>query len=146
MALEGERNPVREGEGQTMIADETVLESDGGLGTNREGKPYARSFHDVPWQIWVVVALLAIEGLGNLLIIPAIPWAITWVLWKCLFVVGLVKAWRWVFGLFLVMCAIHVLYFLMLNPVAAFENLVMIGLTCSASRYYFPASAKSAPS
>ena len=53
----------------------------------------------VPWQIWVVVALLSLEGIGNLLAIPSMPIAAVWLFLKCLFVAGLVNRWKWVFAL-----------------------------------------------
>ena len=101
------------------------------------------SMPNVPWQIWVVVALLLIAGIGDLFAIPGYPYAITWILAKCLFIVGLIKGWKWVFGLFLVIAAIHVLYFLFLSPIASILNLILIVLVCSSYRYFFPAPFKS---
>jgi hypothetical protein len=99
------------------------------------------SLRNVPWQIWVVVALLAIEGIfGNLPLIPQVPQAAIWFAAKCLFVVGLVRGWRWVFVLFLVVGAIHVLVFSIQAPFVAFLNLVLMVLTSSALRFYFPKS------
>ena len=31
------------------------------------------SLREVPWQIWVVVVMLGLEGVGNLLLIPQVP-------------------------------------------------------------------------
>jgi hypothetical protein len=92
----------------------------------------------VPWQVWVVVTMLAMEGLGNLLSIPHQPIALYWLLAKCLFITGLIKAWRWVFALFLVIGGLHVIYFLASVPIASLLNAVMIGLLLSARRFYFP--------
>ena len=101
------------------------------------------SMRNVPWQIWVVVALLSLEGIGDLIAVYEYPYAITWIAAKCLFVVGLIKGWKWVFGLFLVIAAVHVLYFLFLSPIASFLNLVLIILVCSSYRYFFPAPIRS---
>jgi hypothetical protein len=98
-----------------------------------------RSPRNVPWQIWVVVAFLTVEGvLGNLPLIPSYPAAATWFAAKCLFVVGLLKGWRWVLVLFLISGVIHVLAFSVQAPFVAFMNLVLVLLTASALRFYFP--------
>lgn len=99
----------------------------------------AGSLQHVPWQIWVVVVFLAAEGvLGNLPAIPQYPVAAYWFAAKCLFVIGLLRRWRWVFVLFLVMAAIHVLAFSVQAPFIAFLNLVTVLLAASALRFYFP--------
>jgi hypothetical protein len=100
------------------------------------------SMQDVPWQVWVVVGMLVLEGSSNLLQIPSNAWAIEWLLAKCLFVAGLINGWRWVFILFQVIATIHVVGFLVPAPFVAFLNLLTIVLTCSAFRFYFPASTK----
>jgi hypothetical protein len=98
-----------------------------------------RSTRKSPWQIWVVITFLAVEGLlGNLPMIPAYPPAAIWFGAKCLFIVGLLKGWRWVFVLFLVIGAIHVLALSTQAPFVAFLNLVLVILTASALRFYFP--------
>jgi hypothetical protein len=98
-----------------------------------------RSPRNVPWQIWVVIAFLAVEGiLGNLPLIPDYPPAAIWFAAKCLFVVGLLKGWRWVFVLFLVVAVIHVLVFSTQAPFVAFLNLVLVLLAASSLRVYFP--------
>jgi hypothetical protein len=85
------------------------------------------------------VALLAIEGIfGNLPLIPQVPKAAIWFAAKCLFIVGLIRAWRWVFVLFLAVGAIHVVGFSAQAPFVAFLNLVLMLLTASALRFYFP--------
>ncbi len=101
------------------------------------------SLKAVPWQIWVVVAFLALEGVGNLTSIPTQPQAAVWFLAKCLFVVGLLRAWKWVFVLFLIEAAIHVVGFLIPSPPVAVVNLLLMGLSCWAYRHYFPVPAKS---
>lgn len=104
----------------------------------------ASSFGEIPWQIWAVVAFLAVEGiLGNLPAIPQNPIAVTWLAAKCLFVVGLLRRWRWVFVLYLVIGVIHVLAFAMQAPFIAFLNLVLVFLTASAIRFYFPKTSTS---
>ena len=100
------------------------------LAANTPTTPSRWSWKAVPWQIWVVVVLLAIEGVGNLNEIPKQPQAIEWFLAKCLFVVGLVRGWKWLFIYFLAGAAIHVLYFLSRSPFVAMENLLLMGLTC----------------
>ena len=62
------------------------VESSGVLSTQPSS-----SLRNVPWQIWVVVALLVLEAVSNLLLIPVIPAAAFWLLAKCLFIVGLVR-------------------------------------------------------
>ena len=82
--------------------------------------------------------MLVIEGIGNLLLIPTVPAALWWFLAKCLFITGLVRGWKWVFCLFLVVSVIHVLYFLQSAPFVASANLFLIVLVATAFRFYFP--------
>ncbi len=100
---------------------------------------------DVPWQIWVVVVWLAIEGVGNLLSVPTQPQAINWLLAKCLFVVGLLRGWRWVFVMFQLAGVIHVFGFMNSAPFVALANLLLMVLTGSAYRFFFSRTGKSAP-
>jgi len=95
------------------------------------------SLQNVPWQIWVVVALLALEGIGNLLYIQKQPMALLWLGAKCFFIFGLLKRWRWVFCLFVIIGVMHVLSFLLQAPIAALINLAMVVLVLSAYRFYF---------
>lgn len=44
----------------------------------------------VPWQIWITVFFLSLEGVGNLLSIPAQPAAARWLAAKVLFITGLI--------------------------------------------------------
>lgn len=92
----------------------------------------------VPWQIWVVVVLLSLEGVSNLFLIPDQPIAFYWLSGKILFITGLLKAWKWVFVLFLVVALQHVIVFLGINVMGSAMNLLLVGLTISARRYYFP--------
>ncbi len=91
----------------------------------------------VPWQIWVVVVLLGLEGLGNLLSVLDQPIALYWLLAKVLFITGLLKGWRWVYFLFLIIAGYHVIGFLGINIVAVLVNLLMVGLVFSARSYFF---------
>jgi hypothetical protein len=92
----------------------------------------------VPWQIWVVVALLGLEGVGNLLSAPIMPIHLWWLAMKCVFILGLIKAWRAVFILFEAIAGLHVVAFLTINIVASFLNLVLIALVASCYRYFWP--------
>jgi len=93
-----------------------------------------------PWQIWVVVAMLALEGIGNLFAIPRQPQAVGWLLAKILFVTGLLRGWRPVFILVLLVSGVHVVYFAVYdsNPMGAVMNFVLILMVASAFRFYFP--------
>lgn len=112
-------------------------EAAGGEGavTDREASPTPR----VPWQIWIVVVMLALEGVGNLLEILDQPAALYWLLGKCLFITGLLKRWVWVYCLFLAFALIHVVAFLPVSPFVSLLNLVLILLAGSARRFYVSA-------
>jgi hypothetical protein len=100
---------------------------------------WRNNIHKVPWQIWVVVVFLALEGIfNNLPIIFVVPAAMIWFGTKCLFILGLLRGWRWVFVVSIIVTTQHVLAFSMDAPFIAFINLVMVLLTASALRYYFP--------
>ena len=99
-----------------------------------------RSLQSVPWQLWVVIGMLALEGVGNLIAIPSQPVAAGWLAAKCLFIAGFVKGWRPVFVLFLIVAGLHVLAFLPISPFVSLLNLVMILLVASTLRYFFPSS------
>lgn len=102
-----------------------------------ELKPIA--WGDIPWQIWVVVTVLSLEGLlSNLPSIPANPVAATWFAAKCLFVAGLLNGWRWVFCLNLLVGILHVLAFSTVAPIVALVNLALVLLVASSLRFYFP--------
>ena len=116
--------------------DEDTIQTPGGPAPAR---PRATSLRDVPWQIWVVVVILAAEGLlSNLPAILKTPIAAFWLLAKCVLILGLLKRWRWVFILCLVLGAIHTLYFSIPAPVVALINLVLVLLVASSLRFYFP--------
>lgn len=96
-------------------------------------------FRTIPWPIWVVVALLSLEGLSNLLSVLSEPRAIVWLASKVLFVTGLLRGWKWVFVLFQVIAGIHVLYFAMQGALTvSVINLIIMILVGTAYRYYFP--------
>lgn len=94
----------------------------------------------MPWQLWVVSVLLAIEGiLGNLPLIPSHPIAAVWFLWKCLFITGFALRWRPVFVIYLLEGAIHTIGFASSAPSVALINLVMMILVASSVSHFFPA-------
>lgn len=100
---------------------------------------------DVPWQIWIAVIFLGLEGIGNLLSIPAQPAAATWLAAKILFITGLILGWRLVFIWFLAEGSLHVLAFSMQAPFIAFLNLVLVLLVVSARRHFFPGRGRGSP-
>ncbi|MEN6625024.1 MAG: hypothetical protein ABFD69_02225 [Candidatus Sumerlaeia bacterium] len=90
----------------------------------------------VPWQIGVVVVMLAYEGLtNNLPMIPRYPIAAFWLAGKILLIVGLLKGWKWMLFVFVAIAALHAVAFLG-APRIAFLNLAMAGLAISARRYF----------
>lgn len=91
----------------------------------------------VPWQVWTVVVLLGLEGIGNLFAIPKQPVAAVWLVVKCVIIIGLLKAWPGVFVAFIVLAGIHVLHFAAGAPVIALMNLLLIGLLIWARRFFF---------
>ena len=100
------------------------------------------NLQNVPWQIWVVVALLVLEGVGNLLYIPQQPKAVYWLGAKCLIIFGLLKRWRWVFCLYVIIGIMHFLSFILHAPLAAMINLAMVVLVLSSFRFYFRSQAE----
>ena len=96
----------------------------------------------VPWQIWLVVAFLSLEGYGNFVAMSENPVAAIWLAAKCVFVVGLISRWRWVFVLSLFVGAIHVYGFLSVNPSISLVNFVLFLLVASSWRYYFDMKSK----
>ncbi|MBM4102987.1 MAG: hypothetical protein FJ263_02910 [Planctomycetes bacterium] len=93
----------------------------------------------VPWQIWVVVVLLGLEGIENLCAIPGNFAALGWFLAKVIFICGLFKAWKWVFVAFQIIAGVHVLYFASAGEgVVSLINAVLMILCFTALRYYFP--------
>jgi hypothetical protein len=96
-------------------------------------------WQDIPWQIWVVVVVLAVEGvIHNLALIPKYPIAAFWFAGKCLLIYGLLKSWRCVFVAFLVIGAMHAIFFAVQAPAIGFMNLALVVLTAPAMRFYFP--------
>jgi hypothetical protein len=92
----------------------------------------------VPWQLWVAIVMLALEGIGNLFAIPDMPIAAYWLAAKVLFIFGFIHGWRLVYILFLIVAANHVLVFASTLPIASFLNLVLMLLVGSAYRHFFP--------
>jgi hypothetical protein len=96
------------------------------------------TLRDVPWQIWIVIVMLSLEGLGNLVDIPAMPISAFWLACKILFVLGFVRRWRVVYVLFCILAGLHVLAFAAEAPFVAFLNLVILVLALTQYRLYFP--------
>lgn len=97
------------------------------------------TWRDAPWQIWVVVTVLGLEGLlGNFPAIAHNLVALWWLAAKVLFITGLLNRWRWVFVLNIVVGILHVLAFSTSAPFVAFINLVLVLLVASSMRFYFP--------
>ncbi len=107
--------------------------------TSVESENHAKSLKEVPWQVWVAVAILGVEGiLNNLPAIPQMPIAAVWLAAKCFFILGLLKGWKLVFVLSLIFGSIHVLAFSVHAPIIALLNLVLLLLIASTIRFYFP--------
>ncbi|MBA2671126.1 MAG: hypothetical protein H0U67_12200, partial [Gemmatimonadetes bacterium] len=89
--------------------------------------------------IWVVIAILALEGIGNFMRIPRQPEALGWFLAKVLLITGLLLRWRPVYILALLLTAIHVVFFAAAgSPIVAILNLVLLGLVARTWYFYFP--------
>lgn len=95
----------------------------------------------MPWQIWVVVAMLAIEGVGNFFSMFDNLAAAWWLIGKVVIITGLLKGWQWMFWIFLAVAAMHVIGFLGVMPVASLVNLLLMAFVFSARRYFFGRSA-----
>ena len=92
----------------------------------------------LPWQLWAVIALLSLEGVGNLLSIPALPISAFWLVCKIVFVWGFIARSRVVFVLFCFVALLHVLAFAAPAPFVAFLNLFMVILVVFQYRVFFP--------
>jgi hypothetical protein len=106
-------------------------------GAADDGDRPSRAWGDVPWQIWVVVAILALEGVGNFFSMFDHLAAAWWLFGKIVIITGLLKGWQWMFWIFLAIAAIHVIGFLEVMPVASLLNLLLMVLVISARRYFF---------
>ena len=105
------------------------------------------SARDVLWQIWAVVVLLALEGISNYQIIGKQPIAVVWLAAKVVFIIGLLRKWKWLYVIFLAVTALHVIFFAISGLlVVPLINLVLIVLALWAYRYYFPKTEISAVS
>jgi hypothetical protein len=99
----------------------------------------AFSARDVPWQIWAIVVLLALEGISNYQIISTQPIAVVWLAAKVVFIIGLLRKWKWLYVIFLAVTGLHVVIFAGSNkPIISLLNLALIVLALWAYRYYFP--------
>jgi predicted Ser/Thr protein kinase len=96
------------------------------------------SLPKVPWQIWIVVILLGLEGVGNLMSIPRQPQAALWLIAKGIFITGLLLRWRPVWFVFSVISIFHVIAFLQHQPIVALLNLILLALVVSTYSFYFP--------
>lgn len=97
------------------------------------------SARDVPWQIWAIVVLLALEGISNYQIIGKQPIAVVWLAAKVVFIIGLLRKWKWLYVIFLAVTGLHVVIFAGSNkPIVSLLNLALIILALWAYRYYFP--------
>jgi nicotinamide riboside transporter PnuC len=93
----------------------------------------------VPWQIWVVVVLLSLEGIGDLLQIPLRPVAAFWLAAKVFFIIGLLRKWKWVYVIFVIVAVLHVVIFAMAGVfLASLINSVLILLVLFAFCSYCP--------
>ena len=91
----------------------------------------------IPWQIWIVVVLLGLEGIGNLFNLE-----ILWLAAKVLFITGLLKQWKWVYLVFVAIGVLHVIYFAEAGAlVLSLINLILIILALWVFRHYFPKEA-----
>lgn len=91
----------------------------------------------VPLPLWIVVVLLVLEGIGNLQMALSQPIALWWLIAKVLFISGLLRGWRWVFYLFLIIAGHHAWFFWSGNSAAAALNLVLIVATLASWRHFY---------
>ena len=97
------------------------------------------SARDVPWQIRAIVVLLALEGISNYQIIGKQPIAVVWLAAKVVFIIGLLRKWKWLYVIFLAVTALHVIFFAISGLlVVSLINLALILLSLWAYRHYFP--------
>ncbi len=94
----------------------------------------------IPWQLWTVIIVLGLEGVGNLLAVSAMPVAAAWLAIKILLITGLICRWRIVFVLHIAIGLLHVLAFAVAAPFIAFLNLLLVGLVASQFRRFFPSN------
>ena len=101
------------------------------------------SISAVPWQIWPVVVLLALEATSNYQIISKQPLAISWLAAKVVFIIGLLRRWKWVYVIFIAVAALHAAFFAISGSfVISLINLALIILALWPFRYYFPKESK----
>lgn len=99
----------------------------------------AFSARDVPWQIWAIVVLLALEGISNYQVIGKQPIAVVWLAAKVVFIIGLLRKWKWLYVIFLAVTTLHVIFFAISGLlVVSLINLALIILALWAYGYYFP--------
>ena len=92
---------------------------------------------NVPPPLWIVVFLLVLEGIGNFFMALSQPIALWWLIAKVLLISGLLRGWRSVFYLFLIVAGYHAWFFSGINPIAAGLNLLLIVATLMSWRHFF---------
>jgi hypothetical protein len=92
---------------------------------------------DVPWQIWAVVVVLIVIAVAELLGITW-PGGLVAFAIKCVFVVGLIRGWRLVFVLSVVMLTVSALTSIGSPAFVPFLYFALMVLVASAHRYFFP--------
>jgi cobalamin biosynthesis protein CobD/CbiB len=98
----------------------------------------AVSASSLPWQLWVVSAILALEGFGNFLSMFGNPIAGLWLAAKVLFITGFVKRWPVAYVAFLIVAGLHVLAFAMAGAIGiAGMNLIIMLLAVSQHDRFF---------
>ena len=95
---------------------------------------------DVPWQIWVVVVFLSVIGTAELLGLPMPQGLVSFGI-KCVAVVGLIRGWRLVFVVLLILFAVDALSAAGSSPFIPFLIFAMMLLVASAHRHFFPRTA-----
>ena len=93
---------------------------------------------ELPWQLWVVVGLLALEGIGNFIAMITQPIAAVWLGAKIIIITGFFLRWKAIFVLSLLLSALHVAAFLRAAPIIASLNLVCFILVAMSFRHFFP--------
>lgn len=100
--------------------------------------PSPRSGAPVPWQLWVVIAVLVMNGIGNAMQISARPIAAAWLAANALFVFGLIRRWRLIYVLFVLVSASFMIWIAPSDPFSGLMALVLLLLVASQYRWFFP--------
>jgi len=98
---------------------------------------------NIPWQIWIVVFLLGLEAIGNILMIPEYPQAITWLVAKIVIITGLLLRWKAIFIISLFLALLHAIVFAVYQHLGvAFINLLLFVLTVTTWNWFFKKDVK----